>query len=151
MMEAVYGLGRVAQLAGETREARNHYERALSLNRDWAPAQQSLAVIDLAEGLLNSAQDRLVVILEKNPRDLDARRLLGQVLIEQERFEDGISTLMGILRDEPGDWSTHFVLATLYAEIDEAEQVTHHLEAVLAANPSHTQARALLQQLGSNQ
>ncbi|MCH7858185.1 MAG: glycosyltransferase [Candidatus Marinimicrobia bacterium] len=151
MMEAVYGLGRVAQLAGETREARNHYERALSLNRDWAPAQQSLAVIDLAEGLLNSAQDRLVVILEKNPRDLDARRLLGQVLIEQERFEDGIGTLMGILRDEPDDWSTHFVLATLYAEIDEAEQVTHHLEAVLAANPSHTQARALLQQLGSNQ
>ena len=151
MMEAVYGLGRVAQLAGETREARNHYERALSLNRDWAPAQQSLAVIDLAEGLLNNAQDRLVVILEKNPRDLDARRLLGQVLIEQERFEDGIGTLMGILRDEPGDWSTHFVLATLYAEIYEAERVTHHLEAVLASNPSHTQARALLQQLGSNQ
>lgn len=151
MVEAVYGLGRVAQLAGETRKARNHYERALSLNRDWVPAQQSLARIDLAEGRVSSAQDWLVEILEKNPRDLDARRLLGQVLIEQERFEEGIGTLMGILKDDPGDWPTHFVLATLYAEIDEAVQVTHHLEAVLAANPNHTRARELLQQFASSQ
>ncbi len=151
MVAAVYGLGRVAQVAGETREARNHYERALSLNRGWAPAQQSLALIDLSEGQVSSAQDRLVEILEKNPRDLDARRLLGQVLIEQDRFEEGIGTLMGILKDDPGNWPTHFVLATLYAEIDEVEQVTHHLEAVLAANPTHTQARALLRQFASSQ
>lgn len=54
---------------------------------------------------------------------------------------------MGILKDDPGDWPTHFILATLYAEIDKVEQVTHHLEAVLAANPSHTKARELLRQI----
>lgn len=63
MLEAAYGLGPLAQLAGETCEARNPYEWALSLNRNWAPAQQSLALIDLAEGQVNSAQDRLVELL----------------------------------------------------------------------------------------
>ncbi|UCH09868.1 MAG: glycosyltransferase [Fidelibacterota bacterium] len=143
-VEAVHGFGLIAHLSGNLREARNHYERAVSLNRDWSPAQQSLALLDMVEGDLNSAQVRLAKVLEANPRDLEARRLLGQSFLEAEQFEEGISLLMGILQDDPNDWQTHFILASLYAEVDRQEDMRRHLEAVLAANPDHAQAREML-------
>ncbi|UCD38313.1 MAG: glycosyltransferase, partial [Fidelibacterota bacterium] len=146
-VEAVYGLGLVAHLQGDLREARNHYERVLSLDREWTPVQQSLALLDMAAGDLDAAQLRLAQILEKDPGDLNARRLLGQTFLETEKFEEGIGILMGILNDDPNDWQTHFLLASLYAEVDRTEDVKRHLEAVLAANPDHAEAREMLDKI----
>jgi GT2 family glycosyltransferase/glycosyltransferase involved in cell wall biosynthesis/Flp pilus assembly protein TadD len=142
--EAVYGLGLVYHLRENLGEARIHYDHAVSLQRDWAPLHQGLAMLDIAEGDIQSAQLRLGGILEKNPVDVDTRRLLGQTFIETEHFEEGIQLLMGILHDEPNDWQTHFILASLYAEVDRTEDVKRHLEAVLAANPDHHEAREML-------
>jgi GT2 family glycosyltransferase/glycosyltransferase involved in cell wall biosynthesis/Flp pilus assembly protein TadD len=142
--EAAYGLGLVHHLQENLGEARIHYDRAVSLQKDWAPLHQGLAMLDIAEGDIQSAQQRLGGILERNPADLDARRLLGQTLIETEQFEAGIQLLMGILQDEPNDWQTHLILASLYAEVDRTEDVKRHLEAVLAANPDHHEARETL-------
>jgi GT2 family glycosyltransferase/glycosyltransferase involved in cell wall biosynthesis/Flp pilus assembly protein TadD len=145
LAEAVHGLGLIAHLNGHPREARIHYQRTVSLNKDWSPVHQSLALLDMTEGDLKSAQVRLAKILQKNPRDLDARRLLGQSFLEAEQFEEGISLLLGILQDDPNDWQTHFILASLYAEVDRREDMERHLEAVIAANPDHVQAREMLE------
>ncbi|MBA7596642.1 hypothetical protein ES703_03626 [subsurface metagenome] len=147
-VEAVYGLGLIAHLKGDLLEARNRYQQAVSLKREWSPVQQSLALLDMAEGDLKAAQHRLVQILEKDPHDLDARRLLGQIFLEEEQFEAGIGVLTGILKDDPNDWQTHFILASLYAEIDKMQDVKRHLEAVLAANPDHAEAREMLHKIG---
>lgn len=149
-VEAVYGLGLIAHLEGDLREARNRYRRALSYYREWTPVQQSLALLDMAEGDLKAAQLRLAQILEKDPHDLDARRLLGQTFLEGEQFEEGIGVLRGILKDNPSDWQTHFILASLYAEIERTQDVKCHLEAVLAANPDHAQAREMLDKIIRN-
>ncbi len=146
-VEAVYGLGLIAHLKGDLLEARNRYQQAVSLNREWFPVQQSLALLDMAEGDLKAAQRWLVQILEKDSHDLNARRLLGQILLEEEQFETGIDVLTGILEDDPNDWQTHFILASLYAEIDRMQDVKRHLEAVLAANPNHAEAREMLDKI----
>ena len=146
-VEAIHGLGLIAHLKGDLLEARNHYQQAVSLNREWSPVQQSLALLDMAEGDLKAAQRRLVQILEKSPHDLNARRLLGQIFLEEEQFETGIGVLTGILKDDPNDWQTHFILASLYAEVDRMEDVKRHLEAVLAANPDHAEAREMLHKI----
>ncbi|MFB0515827.1 MAG: glycosyltransferase [Candidatus Neomarinimicrobiota bacterium] len=146
-VEAVYGLGLIAHLGGDLREARNHYQRAVSLKRGWAPVLQGLALIDMTEGDLKTAQLRLAQILENNPRNLDARRLLGQTFLETEQFEEGIGLLMGILKDDPNDWQTHFILSSLYAEVDRMDEAKRHLEAVLAAKPDHAQAREMLEKI----
>lgn len=145
--EAVYGLGLVEHLRDNLSEARIHYDHAVSLQRDWAPLHQGLAMLDIAEGDIQSAQLRLGRILEQNPADLDARRLLGQTFIETEQFDEGVQLLMGILQDEPNDWQTHLILASLYAEVDQTEDVKRHLEAVLAAKPDHHEAREMLAEL----
>ncbi|MFC1618618.1 glycosyltransferase [Candidatus Neomarinimicrobiota bacterium] len=142
--EAIYGLGLVHHLQENLTEARIHYDHAVSLQRDWGPLHQGLAMLDIAEGDIQAAQLRLGRILERNPADLDARRLLGQTFIETEQFEEGIQLLMGILQDEPNEWQTHLILASLYAEVDRTEDVKRHLEAVLAANPDHREAREML-------
>jgi len=146
-VEAVYGLGLIAHLKDHLCEARNRYRRAVSFDKEWSPAQQGLALIDMTEGDLKAAQLRLAQILEKNPHDLDARRLLGQSFLKAGQFEEGIGLLMGILKDDPNDWQTHFILASLYAEVDRTQDVKRHLEAVLAANPDHAQAREMLDQI----
>ena len=148
--EAIYGLGLIKQLQENLAEARIHYNHAVSLQRDWAPLHQGLAMLDVAEGDMKSAQLRLGRILERNPADLDARRLLGQTLIETEQFEEGIQLLMGILQDDPNDWQTHLILASLYAEVDRTEDVKRHLEAVLAANPDHSEAREALAKISQS-
>jgi len=142
------GLGLIAHLNGDLLEARNRYQQAVSLKREWSPIQQSLALLDMAEGDLKAAQHRLVQILEKDPHDLDARRLTGQIFLEEEQFEAGIGVLTGILKDDPNDWQTHFILALLYAEVDQMQDVKRHLEAVLAANPDHAEAREMLHKIG---
>ncbi len=146
-VEAIHSLGLIAHLSGNLREARNYYQRAVSLNRAWKPVQQSLALLDLADGDLQNAVLRLTQLVEQDPHDLDARRLLGQTLIEAERFEEGIGILMGVLKDDPNDWQTHLSLASLYTEVERTEDVKRHLEAVLAANPDHVQAREMLEKV----
>ena len=146
-VEAIHGLGLIAHLKGDLLEARNRYQQTVSLNREWPPVQQSLALLDMAEGDLKAAQRRLVQILEKDPRDLNARRLLGQIFLEEEQFETGVGVLTGILKDDPNDWQTHFILASLYAEVDRMQDVKRHLEAVLAANPDHAEAREMLHKI----
>jgi tetratricopeptide (TPR) repeat protein len=148
--EAVYGLGLVQHLRGNLGGARIHYDRAVSLQQEWAPLHHGLALLDIAEGKIEEAQLRLGRILEKNPADLDARRLLGQTLIETEQFEEGIQLLMGNLQDDPNDWQTHLILASLYAEVDRTEDVKRHLEAVLAANPEHSEAREALAKINQS-
>ncbi|UCD38572.1 MAG: glycosyltransferase [Fidelibacterota bacterium] len=147
-VEAVYGLALIAHLSGDFGEARKYYQQSVSLQRDWIPAQHSLALLDMAEGNMSGAQLRLVEVLEKNPDDIDSRRLLGQALIETEQFDEGISLLMGILQDDPNDWQTHFILASLYAEVDRNQDAKRHLEAVLAANPDHVEAQEMLAKIG---
>lgn len=146
-IEGIYGLGLVAHLKGDLLEARNHYHHAVSLNEDWTPVQHSLALLDVTEGSMSAAQLRLVEVLEKDSRDLDTRRLLGQILVEAGQYDDGVRLLVSILEEDPNEWQTHFILASLYAEVERTPESKRHLEAVIAANPEHEQARELLDQL----
>ena len=43
--------------------------------------------------------------------------------------------------ENPKDWQTHFILATLYAVIEQVEEAKSHLKVILEAQPEHTEAQ----------
>lgn len=47
---------------------------------------------------------------------------------------------MGLTEENSKDWQTHFILATLYAEIEQLDRAINHFEAVPTEWPEHEQA-----------
>ena len=141
-----YGLGLIAQLEGSLGISKIYFEKVALARPDWPPVLYSLAMLEFEAGDSVGARTKLLKVLELEPENLGARRLLAQILIDSGHFDEGVQLLVSILSSNPDDWETHFLLATLYAEIDQQPHVCQHLEAVLAINPDHVEAQQMLAQ-----
>ncbi|MCH8327468.1 MAG: tetratricopeptide repeat protein [Candidatus Marinimicrobia bacterium] len=146
-VDALHALGMAAHLAGDSQAARELYEHVIQINEKWHGARESLAQLELEEKNILSAQVQLAAILKIDETHQSARRLLAQCFLAEEKFQEAVSLLMGLIGDFPKDWQSHLILATLYAEIEQVDQAKGHLELVLASNPGHTEAKEWLARL----
>ena len=76
-------IGRIHLARNEKSAARASFERALELDPAYFPAATNLAQMDVAEKNVKSARQRYEAVLNKNPRNSDAR----MALIELKIFE----------------------------------------------------------------
>lgn len=75
------GVARVA--AGDRKGGRTAYERAIDLNKSYAPAHLNLGMLDVAENKPNAGRDRLLAVLRTQPRSTSA-------MFELARLEDSV-------------------------------------------------------------
>jgi tetratricopeptide (TPR) repeat protein len=88
---------------GNRDEARSAFETAKSADANYLGADFALAQLDLTEGKIDPARQRLSGILASNPRNLDATLLLGMVEELAGRYEVAIVNYRKVLETEPSN------------------------------------------------
>ncbi|MEE9161427.1 MAG: tetratricopeptide repeat protein [Candidatus Neomarinimicrobiota bacterium] len=142
--QAYYGLGLVAKMQGDHAGARENFQLALKQAPGSAPTTKRLAELDMIDGDMAAAQAGILGLLETDPTDIEGRHLLAQVLLQQGDFNEAIALIVGILNDDPQYWEAHLTMASLYDELERAEDVLEHVQAVLAIVPGQGDASQLL-------
>lgn len=94
-----------------------------------------------AAGRIDEAQALYQSILETNPNDAVALRLLGVCYIQQGQPLEGIPFLERALALRPDDADVHYNLGCALQALDRLGEATARYEAVLAINPSHAAAQ----------
>ena len=80
-------------------------------NQDTVRARIVLAGIHLARGELGKASARVEEVIKKDPRNFDARRIRGNILLERGDGAGATSEFQSVVKDRPGDILAHLLLA----------------------------------------
>ena len=87
-------LGRLRQAAGQTDEARKHFERALELDKAYVPAALALAEFDLAAKDGEQAKRRMEGVLAQRPDSQDALLAAAEVRYRAGDSDQAITTAL---------------------------------------------------------
>lgn len=101
----------------------------------------------LANGKRPEAVRLLREILKTNPRDADARLLLGSVLMEQGEHSESIAQLSEAVRLRPQSAEAHNALGEAFQTFDDAQAARREFEKAVAIGPGFAQAQVNLGQL----
>lgn len=139
-----YYLGRLAETSGALEEAKNHYLKAFELAPEAEVIQADLVRVMGSRGDEAAARKFLLKQLKKNPSNLPAQRLLGQLFLKSNRFEEalGVFEALGRLEDDPTD--TRFKIALIKVQQGKLDAAIDELNIILADNPKHSGARYYL-------
>jgi tetratricopeptide (TPR) repeat protein len=74
-------------------------------------------------------------ILEHYPRFVDAYRLLGKALLEQQKFADATDVFQRVLSAEPEDFIAHAALSIIHKEARDLPQAIWHMERAFEMDP----------------
>ena len=94
--QARYQFAQVLNAAGRSDEAKGHFEWYLAMEKKI------------------EERDRQHDLVERTPRDLDARVRLGALYLETDSNEAGLFWLRGVLAEDPRHRATHELLADYY-------------------------------------
>jgi signal transduction histidine kinase/TolA-binding protein len=145
--EAMAELGFALYLQGPARygEAALLYQKALSL----APNADTLARYGRLlyhQRRLSEAERAFREALEENPRHLDARWGLAEVLLARGDLPQAEALVRGVLRDDPAYPLARFTLAKVLLEKGNKEEAVRLLRAELEKNPD-PEVKALLEKV----
>ncbi|ALA60164.1 hypothetical protein NITMOv2_3773 [Nitrospira moscoviensis] len=140
-----YYLGRISMEAGNTEQALNSFERAISVNPTFEPAY--LAQASFFES--RQEKDKAIAVLQKylqrvNPRNKDIRQHLIQLYIATRDYTGGLAELQKMLDEDPGDLDAQLRMALIYGEKKEYAKAIEQLTAVLKVRPAELKIRDYL-------
>lgn len=98
----------------------------------------------LKRGLVDRAKGFAVKLLERNPKNSDARRVLGHLYVSENNLSEALEQFKALagLEDDPSD--TRFKLALIYLDKREPFEAEKELKLLLARSPGHHQGRYYL-------
>ncbi len=146
-LEAMAELGFALYLQGPSRyeEAASLYEKVLAL----LPNPDTLARYGRLlyhQGRFSEAEKAYREALQKNPRHLDARWGLAEVLLAQGRLAEAEGFVRGVLQEDPDYPLARFTLARVLLEKGDKGEAVRLLKAELAKNPD-PEVKALLDKI----
>jgi len=95
-------------------DARDAINEALRLDPEDTSVRYALASIYQEMGLVTKAIDELRRIAADNPGADDAHRLLGQLLAQTGRRQEGIASILRAVALRPSYWNHHYTLGHAY-------------------------------------
>lgn len=104
----LHNKARLLLMKGKKEEARKYYKQALSLNGEYAPAQENLGLLMLKDGVLEEAYERLERAREIYNAHNNLRREaldvnLGKIFIDSKRRREELLKYLNIKRTLPGE------------------------------------------------
>ena len=111
---------------GKIDAAKANADAFLALNDRNPLARHAKAVVEMQEGDLASAEQRLETLIAEAPTYWPAHRLLGAINIRQEQFGQATQHLRAAVTNNPTDNAARLQLAELYireGDIDAARQL----------------------------
>ena len=128
-------LGSAFHEAGRDDEAVRHYERAVALEPDYAPAYNNLGVTLRAQGRVDAAiaaYEKGLALKNDYP---DLHYNLANALLEQNRADEAAAHLRQSLAGDPASAATHNNLGMALAAKGQYEQAAAEFRAAMALEP----------------
>jgi tetratricopeptide (TPR) repeat protein len=133
-------LGTVLQGEKRLDEAMAHYQRAIALRDDYAPAYSNMATALRAQGHLDEAVAAYERALALQPDFPDAHYNLANALVDRGRTAQAIEHFRIALRSIPGSVETHTNLAGALAAGGKPDEAVKELRLALELDPNAVQA-----------
>ena len=149
LMQAIseHNLATALQEEGRLDEAVRHYERAIALRPDYAPAFNNLGTARMAQGDLAAAVAAFRESLRLQPGSRDARELLakaeydrGSTLLEGGSLNQAEAVLRESLRLNPESAEAHNNLGITLAQLGRLEEAVQHWRRALVIKPGFLDA-----------
>lgn len=139
-----FWLARAYEGKNELDEAIVSAIQAVRLDKTNDPFQIDLIRMLLKRGLVDRAKGLAVKVLERNPKNSDARRVLGHLYVGENKLSEALEQFKALagLEDDPSD--TRFKLALIYLDKRELFEAEKELKLLLARSPGHHQGRYYL-------
>jgi tetratricopeptide (TPR) repeat protein len=141
------GRGVIAFQTGGLDEAAQAFREALRLDARCGPAYGGLAMVNQQRQDYAAAFDLYLKCLEIDTDNLTALLGLFQTSCQMGTFSRIVHYLQVYLDRHPGDVSVMFCLAALQARDGRPDQAREMLLKILALEPAHAEAAALLAEL----
>lgn len=141
---AHYYLGHAYELKQDLKTAETHYRKAFELEPRAKSAVGDLLRVQLLQGDVKRARAFAKEVISADPGNLIARRVLSQLLMGENQFDEALEHLNVLKTVEQDATETRFKIALIQLERQNYEEALRELLLVLAANPEHTEARFYL-------
>jgi tetratricopeptide (TPR) repeat protein len=143
LMRAVTELNLGAALQGDGRldEAQGHYERAITLSHDYAPAYNNLATVLRAKGRLGEAEATYERALRLRPEYPEAHYNLANVLLDEGKPGEAIDHFRQALQTIAASADVHNNLGIALAGQGKHEEAIAEFRAALQVDPDSVKAR----------
>jgi tetratricopeptide (TPR) repeat protein len=145
-------LGDIRLVAGDVAGAQAAYDRMLCAVIPSAQLRQP--ALDLAEGRLAAARDTSRAVLQREPTDLAAAHLLGEVLARAGDLAAAEPLLAHVVVAAPGLNLARLAYVLLLQRVGKTEAALTALQPLLAREPRHNRGRmakaAMLAELGDH-
>ena len=129
-------LGHVSANTGQLAEAQLQLERALQIDPAAVDVLADLVKVMNAEHRPASEQEaRVRTYLDARPDDAGAMLLLGELLMNNRKIEQGTAVLEAAVKQHPDLLAAYFILGTTYAQQGQLQEARARYEALLQHDP----------------
>ena len=108
-----FQLGEAYQAKGDANAARAELQKSARTGQGYAPPRLALAQMDLQQGKFDESKRYLDEVIEREPKNRQARLLHAGVLVRTQQISEARSELNAILTDAPHDAEAQLQLAAL--------------------------------------
>ena len=112
-------------------EVRMHAEKAIELGTSMPEPYTVLAFLDLQADNEAAATTRCTEALAKDPNNYTAHRMLGDIAVRAERFDDALKHYTAAKQTYPRDSAVSYGLARIYTDRKQDDKAIAELEHVL--------------------
>jgi tetratricopeptide (TPR) repeat protein len=128
----------------KSKEAKEHFVKAIELGDRDAVTFGILGAIYMDEGKLISSESALRNSLMINPNIPQFKQLLGNVLLQQERYAEAKEIFTEMLQRTPNEATFWMAQANCYIALDQIDQAARNLEIVRFMGNSNAPSLMLL-------
>ncbi len=147
--DAFIGLIMAARITERIEEAIIFTRRLLRLSPDNAVAYNLSGLIASDTGNYEAAQKFFRIATEKDANLLDARRNYAEVLIIDNKFQEGVKAYLDIISDHPDDIIALLRMAELNIEADHTSDAVNYAKLVLEVDPTQAHALSILENMAT--
>ena len=128
-------LGAALQSDGRLEEATDHYQRAIAIRSDYAPAYNNMATVLRAKGRLGDAVATYQRAITLRPEYPEAEYNLANALFEEGKADEAIDHFERALQSIPGSVDVHNNLGIALAAKGKQDEATAEFRAALQMDP----------------
>ena len=148
---ALYNLGNVFIMKGETDKAIEYYMKALHIKPDYLDVLNNLGTAFINKKKYDHASLYLKRALELNPRQTGVRNNLANVLFMQGKHDEAVLQYQEILKFNPENADAHYNLAYVLTIEGRINKAILHYEETIRINPRYSKAHYNLGNILLNQ
>ncbi|MGB5156394.1 MAG: tetratricopeptide repeat protein [Desulfobacterales bacterium] len=144
-------LAMVHYLNGEPAIAEDIYKKLLVQNDTLRSARFGLANIYQRTNKIDMAKEQMQIILKKNPDDIEALVMMGDLEILSKNQRKAISYYEEVIKHDPGSVTANYKMGVMHAAENNYKEAVKYFEKSLSVNPDYFPAMNMIIKIKLNE